>query len=183
MTLEFFVRGIPRPQGSKRHVGRGIMVESSKGLKTWRGDVRDVAISAAASQGWGLPAKGTPISIRTVFAFDRPETHLRSGGIEFKSVGITVRDLAKGARVRPTGKPDTDKLLRAIGDALATVVYHDDSPIVEAHAYKVYTRVGAGVFVQVKPADEVVVNARSLCSRLGFEFHESDIVHRIGGSR
>ena len=28
--------GIPAPQGSKRHVGRGIMIEQSASLPAWR---------------------------------------------------------------------------------------------------------------------------------------------------
>lgn len=33
MKLEFFVPGVPRPQGSKRHLGNGVMVESCKHVK------------------------------------------------------------------------------------------------------------------------------------------------------
>ena len=33
------INGLPAPQGSKRHVGGGIMVESSKRAKPWRQDV------------------------------------------------------------------------------------------------------------------------------------------------
>lgn len=35
-VVEFFVPGRPAPQGSKRHVGHGIMVESSRDLGPWR---------------------------------------------------------------------------------------------------------------------------------------------------
>ena len=35
----FFVPGVPAPQGSKRHVGNGRMVESSKDLPAWRHSV------------------------------------------------------------------------------------------------------------------------------------------------
>ena len=43
--VQFFVRGTPRAQGSKRHVGHGIMVEMSKDLAPWR-----QAIAAEAAQ-------------------------------------------------------------------------------------------------------------------------------------
>ena len=36
MTRRFAVLGLPAPQGSKRHVGEGRMVESSKRVKPWR---------------------------------------------------------------------------------------------------------------------------------------------------
>ena len=35
------VIGIPAPQGSKRHVGHGIMIENSKRVKPWRQDVKE----------------------------------------------------------------------------------------------------------------------------------------------
>ena len=38
------VRGVPAPQGSKRHIGHGIMIENSKKVKPWRQDVRAAAI-------------------------------------------------------------------------------------------------------------------------------------------
>src|SRR5690606_16868121 len=34
--LELFVPGRPAPQGSKRHVGNGVMLESSKAVAAWR---------------------------------------------------------------------------------------------------------------------------------------------------
>ena len=34
--VSFNVIGIPGAQGSKRHVGNGVMVESSKKVKPWR---------------------------------------------------------------------------------------------------------------------------------------------------
>ena len=50
--IEFFVEGIPASQGSKRHVGRGILIESSKRVKPWRSDVR---IAAQEARGDRLP--------------------------------------------------------------------------------------------------------------------------------
>ena len=52
--VEIRVYGIPRPQGSKRHVGRGIMVESSRHVGQWRNDV----MSAAATAHRGAPITG-----------------------------------------------------------------------------------------------------------------------------
>ena len=39
--------GIPAPQGSKRHVGRGIMIEANKALPAWREQVVYDVINAA----------------------------------------------------------------------------------------------------------------------------------------
>ena len=38
------VIGMPAPQGSKRHVGNGIMIENSKRVKPWRQDVKEAAL-------------------------------------------------------------------------------------------------------------------------------------------
>lgn len=34
-AIGFHVIGLPAPQGSKKHVGHGVMVESSKKVKPW----------------------------------------------------------------------------------------------------------------------------------------------------
>ena len=34
--IEIKVIGLPAPQGSKRHVGHGVMIESSNNVKPWR---------------------------------------------------------------------------------------------------------------------------------------------------
>ena len=49
--VEFEVVGLPAAQGSKRHVGNGVMVESSKALKPWRSAVAEAARDIAADVG------------------------------------------------------------------------------------------------------------------------------------
>jgi len=46
--ITFFVPGKPAPQGSKRHVGRGIMLESSREVGPWRERVALVAHNVMA---------------------------------------------------------------------------------------------------------------------------------------
>jgi crossover junction endodeoxyribonuclease RusA len=55
--VAFTVRGLPAPQGSKRHVGGGRMVESSANVKPWRADVRAAAEDAMNGH---LPFDGPP---------------------------------------------------------------------------------------------------------------------------
>ena len=50
--ITFWVDGLPAAQGSKKHVGRGIMVEANKNLPAWR-----KAIAAAAREVY----KGEPL--------------------------------------------------------------------------------------------------------------------------
>ena len=55
--LVVVVYGVPAPQGSKRHVGHGILVESSKKLRPWRDAVRWTTADKTREQAW-TPARG-----------------------------------------------------------------------------------------------------------------------------
>jgi len=102
--------GRPAPQGSKRHVGRGVMVESSRHVKPWREDVRSSALDALPD-GW-TPLDG-PIRVSMVFSMPRPKT------------------LPKG-RTEPDRMPDLSKLCRSTEDALTSAgVWADDARVVE----------------------------------------------------
>lgn len=57
--IAFDVYGEPAPQGSKRHVGGGRMIESSAKVKPWRQDVVAAAREAMAdlitfAQAWAV---------------------------------------------------------------------------------------------------------------------------------
>jgi Holliday junction resolvase RusA-like endonuclease len=114
------VYGLPAPQGSKRHVGHGIMVESSKRLKPWRDSV-----TAKAIDTFGVaPLLDEPIVAEMVFTFARPRSHYRTGANSH-----LLRD---GAPARPQGAPDVSKLVRSTEDALTGAgVWRDDARIVE----------------------------------------------------
>lgn len=139
MTLDIVVYGHPAPQGSKRHVGKGIMVESSKHVKPWREDVRQAALTAishwviqdAHAPKAGYPLDG-PLVARMVFSLERPRGHYRTGR--------NAHLLRDAAPPRPIGYPDTSKLLRSTEDALKSAgAIRDDSLIVEySRAAKVY---------------------------------------------
>ena len=54
------------------------------------------------------------------------------------------------AKVRePAKRPDLDKLVRAVKDALTKVLWHDDGQVVEILARKFYAQPGAPVGVSV----------------------------------
>lgn len=130
MSLDIVVYGHPAPQGSKRHVGKGVMVESSKHVKPWREDVRQAALAALSLQIGG-PLDG-PLVARMVFTLQRPRSHYRTGR--------NAHLLRDAAPLRPAGYPDTSKLLRSTEDALKSGgAIRDDSLIVEyTRAAKVY---------------------------------------------
>lgn len=135
-----WVPGRPRPQGSKRHVGGGRLVEQVKGLPAWRKTVADAARKAHE----GPPISG-PVEVNLVFIFDRPKAHYRTG----RNADL-LRDDAPRDHVKP---PDLDKLCRAVFDALtAAGVWGDDAQVVRLTASKTYPAPGLrdeGVIITV----------------------------------
>ena len=118
------VHGHPAPQGSKRHVGRGVMVESSKKVKPWREAVKQAALDQI--EGPQPPAFTTitgPVRARIQFVFNKP----KSAPKRRKTWPIT----------RSSG--DVDKLLRSTFDALTDAgIWRDDSQVVYVSAEKLY---------------------------------------------
>lgn len=116
-VLEVFVPGRPAPQGSKRHVGNGVMIESSKHVGTWRDDVR-----AALTDDLGQPRHrfgDVAVAVGLVFVMPRPASTPK------RRTPPAIR------------KPDIDKLARAILDALTSAgVVADDARVVDLHACK-----------------------------------------------
>jgi Holliday junction resolvase RusA-like endonuclease len=124
-VLVIVVHGVPAPQGSKRHVGHGVMVESSKKVKPWRQDVVAAALTASedAAVHDDVPFDG-PLAARMVFTFARPQSHYRTGR--------NARLLRDGAPCQPCSAPDLSKLARSTEDALTTAgIWRDDSRVVE----------------------------------------------------
>jgi crossover junction endodeoxyribonuclease RusA len=113
-SLIFAVPGRPAPQGSKRHVGRGILVESSKDVGPWR---ERIALAARAAVGPG-PLIGTAVDIRLDFVMPRPTSTPK------RSTPPAVK------------RPDLDKLARAALDAITNVLIADDSQVVGLRATK-----------------------------------------------
>lgn len=134
-----FVPGEPAPQGSKRHVGRGIMVESSKRLKPWRTDVRE-AVAASLPVNWSLDS---PMRVRLLFMYRRPKGH-------FNTKGQLKPKVPKHYQAK---KNDIDKLCRAVLDAMTSVAYFDDCQVFELQARKCYTlsqNATSGVFIEIE---------------------------------
>ena len=57
--ISFFVKGHPSAQGSKRHVGKGIMLDTNPQLKSWRGAVAQACPMEAPLNG--------PVQLRLEF--------------------------------------------------------------------------------------------------------------------
>jgi crossover junction endodeoxyribonuclease RusA len=124
MITKFAVFGVPAPQGSKRHVGNGRMIEASKYLPAWR-----KAIETECQSLFEEPIDGA-LEVELWFYLPRPSSVSR----EYPSV-----------------MPDLDKLVRSVGDGLTQGgAIADDARIVDLHAYKRYSVDGwTGVQIQI----------------------------------
>lgn len=121
MIIEVF--GTPAPQGSKRHIGRGILLEQSKKVKPWRDAIMRSAIEQKVLN---LQLTGA-LRIEIFFYLSRPLSHRG------------VRGLKLSAPLFPTTTPDLDKLIRSTLDGLVlSGVVKDDSLFVSIKANKEY---------------------------------------------
>ena len=125
--VSFVVYSRAAPQGSKRHVGNGVMVESSKRVKPFRVDVRKAAESVVLPPDWPMSA---PMRVGFRFHFARPKSHFKRDGVA----------LSKSAPEEATshGLGDLEKLARSVNDALSSVLFNDDRQVVEMHLAKAY---------------------------------------------
>lgn len=113
--IAFHVIGLPGPMGSKRHVGNGVMIESSAKVKPWR----EAVVYAAIAHRPSVPLDG-PLELRVVFTLPRPKS-------------------AAKARWSPDRKPDLSKLIRSTEDALTDAgLWADDARVVSVVASKVW---------------------------------------------
>lgn len=128
-TLRIRVLGTPAPQGSKRHVGGGRMVESSRKVGPWR----EAVVGACERIGVAGSRIDTPVHVRVTFWLSRPASHCRPNG-----------QLRSNAPVAPARTPDLDKLQRSTLDALVqAAVITDDARVVTIQARKRYADTNA----------------------------------------
>lgn len=115
------VLGTPAPQGSKRHVGRGVLVESSAKVKPWREAVKSAVVDAGLDQ----LMIDAPVILEITFTVPKPA------------------GAPKTRTTWPMRKPDLDKLLRSTLDGLTEAgVLADDARVVELTGRKVYPAEG-----------------------------------------
>ncbi|MEU8780032.1 RusA family crossover junction endodeoxyribonuclease [Streptomyces sp. NPDC048637] len=122
--IEIDVIGTPAPQGSKRHVGGGRMVESSKKVKPWRNAISTEALNHTFGT-WPY------VAVFATFRLKRPKSHYRTGRF--------ADQLKADAPEYPAKYPDVDKLCRSTLDGLkAGGAFADDAQVVKLYAHKVY---------------------------------------------
>jgi crossover junction endodeoxyribonuclease RusA len=124
------VDGVPAPQGSKRHVGNGRMIESSKKVGPWREAVR----AETQRQRQGQTVEDAAIVDISIF-LPRPRSHYGTG----RNAGrLTPR-----APLVPAGRPDLDKLIRSTLDGIVEGgALADDALVVGISARKSYAEEG-----------------------------------------
>ncbi len=118
--------GKPAPQGSKRHVGNGVMVESSQRCKPWRLDVKHTALELRP-ESW-YANMDAAIFLSVTFVFARPKNHFRTNG--------QLNPKAPAHCITRIG--DVDKVSRSVLDSLSGVVYNDDAQVISLIAHKRY---------------------------------------------
>jgi crossover junction endodeoxyribonuclease RusA len=121
----FIVAGVPAPQGSKTRTKWGVR-EDNPATRPWRTAVTWEA--TAAMQGRD-PLTG-PVLLHVTFHFPRPRSHY--------GTGRNADRLKESSPSFHATKPDADKLLRAIGDAITGVVVRDDCQLAQVVAVKRY---------------------------------------------
>lgn len=149
MIVRFRVRGLPVAQGSAKAFIRGnraiIATGASKGpLGAWRNAVGTEARDAI---GETAEAFSGPASVTIAFYLPRPASHYLPANARRPE-----RILRDDAPSWHTSKPDSDKLARAVLDAITAVVVRDDSQVAALHVRKLYEQpehpVGASIAVE-----------------------------------
>lgn len=114
------VDGVPVPQGSMVRTNYGMRHSKPEAIALFRSQVGIAVRDAAEKQGVLLPLEG-PLMLTATFVLPRPKS-------------------APKRRVWPVMKPDSDKLIRALCDALTQCgAWADDAQVVEMVAGKRYT--------------------------------------------
>lgn len=141
LAIAFTVYAPVASQGSmtalrSRSTGK-VIVKHPKKLKPWRDTVGYSAQRAMAGRAKLIG----PLALYVRFTLPRPKS-------------------APKSRTWPHVKPDLDKMLRAIGDAMEGIVYANDSQIVVVAASKTYGE-RVGVEIKVEAMERQVAKAVS----------------------
>lgn len=153
LLVAFTVPGTPQQRGSKRaglipKKGGGWLEKNGRPIVAARDDNEKSAgwmelARVCAARAWqGRPLHLDPVALSIEFRFARLKDHYgsRKG----------VRYVKDSAPYYKAGTPDLDKLVRALGDSLTSVVLGDDKQIVALRdVRKVYTGGSACAVVQL----------------------------------
>ena len=131
LLIKFTVYGVPEPQGSIRAFlpkgwTRPVLTSDNPHVKSWR---QEVAKAAAGAVEHLIP-RGTAVYVGIRFQFAPPKSW------------------RNGQCYKPT-RPDLDKLVRAVLDAMTGIVYEDDAQVAEVNAEKIF-EYPEGCYIEVQ---------------------------------
>ena len=146
-AIKLVVYGVPAAKGSARAFlpkgwKRPIVTSTNRSAKSWEGLIAEAA--SRALNGHGQLLLGA-IRVDVEFYLPRPKS------------------LPKTRDVAMTKKPDADKLLRCVLDALAGVLFRDDSQVTKITTGKQYANLGDS------PRAEIAIEPLDAPERLFFE--------------
>jgi len=136
------VHGTPQPKGSLKafrayRSKRLVVTSDNPKLRAWQLSVRAAALQTRGR--WRTFAG--PVTVHCQFVLPRPTSYPRRV-------------------VHHTRKPDLDKLVRAVLDALAAdVLFGDDAAVIDLHASKAYACAGVVPGVVITVADATTPEA------------------------
>jgi crossover junction endodeoxyribonuclease RusA len=145
--IAFTVYGVARPKGSMRAFrrkggGRPIITDGNRNVHTWQRQIAVAAATAAARVPFDARSQlfASPVHCEIRCFLPRPKAYLRPANRD--------RD------VPHVGRPDLDKLTRAVLDALTHVLFDDDAQVIELIAVKRYANgaSAARVEIAIRPA-------------------------------
>lgn len=144
MQYSFFVAGVPVPKGSAKAFMRPdakfpiVMQDNREKQKPWAS-----AISYTAQQSGVKYIERGPVALGVIFYMPRIGTHFGTG----KNAGV----LKHSAPTYHTAKPDLDKLLRCVKDALTGVAWKDDAQVaVVRELMKIYGEYTPGAIITIE---------------------------------
>jgi Holliday junction resolvase RusA-like endonuclease len=132
--ITFFVPGTPVPKGSaKAYMKKGmrfpvVIQDNVEKQKPWASLIGYTAAQEVKGKQHNLFTG--PVYLSLKFIFPRPKSHY--------GTGKNAATLKANAHEYHTTKPDLDKLVRCVKDALTGIVWVDDSVVVFISAVKLY---------------------------------------------
>jgi Holliday junction resolvase RusA-like endonuclease len=151
-VISIKVSGVPIAQGSlasfvSHSTGKVITPQDPRVV-----DYRTLLVSAFHLTGEKPPPDwidgDTGLSMTLLFTFPRPKSHWRP--VTKKRSEPTLHEKAPQ---RHTQRPDLDKLVRAVLDALTGHVYGDDKQVTAISAVKIWGKQGSTLVVVSQPED------------------------------
>jgi len=147
-TIAFTVLGEPSPEGSTRafyipKLNRTVTTHQNQAsLEAWRNRVATEAQRTLEGREWTSDTSSA-YALEVDFVLPRPPS------------------VPAHRRVHPTVKPDIDKLVRAINDALTRILFPDDCQVISVNMTKCYEgERRPGAYIRVSRYANVVERPR-----------------------